>query len=76
METTLTSKGQLTLPKAIRIALNLKSGDKVIFEKNKDGTYTLRSKTSDVRILKGSLSYSGQKVTTEDMQKTIEESEP
>ena len=74
MESTLTTKGQLTLPKAIRNSLNLKSGDKVIFEENEDGTYTLRFKTSDVNILKGSLSYSGPKVTIEDMQKAIEES--
>ena len=44
MEATLTSKGQLTLPKSLRDDLGLKSGDSVSFEKTGDGTYELRRK--------------------------------
>lgn len=59
MESTLTTKGQITLPKALRVALHLKSGDKIIFEMLEDGAFILKSKISDVRILKGCVSYKG-----------------
>lgn len=35
--TTITQKGQVTIPAEIRKRLNLKAGDKVIFEKKGDG---------------------------------------
>ncbi len=72
METTLTSKGQITLPKAIRESLRLKMGDKIIFEENADGGYALRPKTLNVKSLKGSLKYSGSVRTVEEMQRAIE----
>ncbi len=72
METTLTSKGQITLPKAIRESLHLKNGDKIIFEENADGCYVLRPKTLSVTSLKGSLNYSGPVRTVEQMQQAIE----
>jgi antitoxin PrlF len=34
---TVTSKGQLTLPKAVRQALGVAAGDKVVFELREDG---------------------------------------
>ena len=34
---TVTSKGQLTLPKAVRQALGVEAGDKVAFELREDG---------------------------------------
>lgn len=34
---TVTSKGQLTLPKAVRQALGVEAGDKVVFELREDG---------------------------------------
>lgn len=33
---TVTSKGQVTLPKDVRVALGLKAGDKVLFRVHKD----------------------------------------
>ncbi len=71
MESTLTTKGQITLPKALRAALHLKSGDKVIFETLEDGTYILKPKTLDVRTLKGSISYKGKPLSIEDMQDAV-----
>ena len=41
MESTITAKGQVTLPKASRDALHLKAGDKVLFEERSDGAYEL-----------------------------------
>lgn len=67
MEATLTTKGQITLPKLLRDALHLKSGDKIIFEEKMDGSFALRPKTMDVSELKGMLSYRGPPKTLEEM---------
>jgi len=56
---TLTSKGQLTLPKAIRDLLQLGAGDRVDFVVSDDGTVMLRPATVDVRELKGLLHRKG-----------------
>jgi antitoxin PrlF len=42
MGTTITSKGQVTIPKHIRDSLHLEPGSKVIFDVNKDGELVLR----------------------------------
>ena len=52
---TITSKGQLTLPKTIRERLRLGAGDRVDFVVTDDGTVVLRPATVDVRELKGLL---------------------
>jgi AbrB family looped-hinge helix DNA binding protein len=51
----LTSKGQLTLPKAIRDALRLNPGDKVRFVKLDDGSYAIRPATRSIMELSGML---------------------
>ena len=56
---TVTSKGQLTLPKAIRDLLRLGAGDRVDFIVKDDGTVMLRPATVDVRELKGLLHRKG-----------------
>jgi AbrB family looped-hinge helix DNA binding protein len=38
-----TSKGQITIPKAIRDKLKLKEGDKVLFIESKDGKITIEN---------------------------------
>lgn len=58
---TLTSKGQLTLPKAIRDLLRLGTGDRVDFVVKDDGTVVLRPATIDVKELKGLLHRKGMK---------------
>ena len=58
---TLTSKGQLTLPKAIRDLLRVGTGDRVDFVVKDDGTVLLRAATVDVRELKGLLHRKGLK---------------
>lgn len=42
MSTTLTSKGQVTIPKAVRDQLNLKPGNKVEFRLNDAGEVVVR----------------------------------
>jgi AbrB family looped-hinge helix DNA binding protein len=42
METTLTSKGQVTIPKHIREALSLEPGCKLVFDVNQAGELVLR----------------------------------
>jgi len=56
---TLTSKGQITVPKAIRDRLRLAAGDQVDFLLKEDGTVELRPTTVDVKALKGLLHRKG-----------------
>ena len=65
---TLTSKGQLTLPKPIRDLLKLNPGDAVDFVVAADGTVQVRAGRFDVRDLRGLLKRPGRKpVTVEEM---------
>lgn len=73
MESTLTVKGQITLPKRLRDVLHLKAGDKIVFEETADGGYTLKPKTLPAQILKGCVSYKGKPKTLDDMQRAIAE---
>jgi len=41
----MTSKGQVTIPKAIRNILGLRQGDRVLFEAAPDGSVTIRNAT-------------------------------
>ena len=52
---TLTSKGQLTLPQAIRARLSVQSGDTVDFVIEPDGTVVVRAGGTDVSALRGLL---------------------
>ena len=49
----LTSKGQLTVPKAVRDALELREGDRVVFRI--EGAHAVLSRTSDFLDLAGSV---------------------
>jgi antitoxin PrlF len=57
---TVTSKGQITLPKEVRDDLGLKDGDRVSFEKI-DGRYVLRPQNKSIMELAGILHRSGEK---------------
>ena len=52
---TVTSKGQVTLPKAVRERLRINSGDRVDFTVNEQGEVVLRPFGSDIRELRGLL---------------------
>ena len=60
-ESTLTSKGQTTIPKDIRDSLGIKSGDRMIFTLMPDGTVLLRVKNKSIMSLAGSLKKKGRK---------------
>ena len=53
--TTLTSKGQVTVPKEIRQRMGLKPGDKITFSLLSDGTLIVRPKLRHVTDLAGLL---------------------
>lgn len=50
---TLTSKGQITIPVAVREKLGLATGDRVEFIEVGPGEFALKAATEDVRSLKG-----------------------
>ena len=67
-ESTLTSKGQTTIPQEIRESLSIKPGDRMTFTPMPDGTVLLRVKNKSVMGLAGSLRKKGQKaVPVEDL---------
>ena len=70
---TLTSKGQITVPKPIRDRLNIMPGDRIHFFVEDDGTVVFMPAKSDVRELKGILPKPEHPVTIEDMNKAIAE---
>lgn len=60
---TVTSKGQITLPKDVRDDLHLKEGDRVAFEKI-DGRYVLRPQNRNIMEFAGILHRPDQKAMT------------
>jgi AbrB family looped-hinge helix DNA binding protein len=58
---TLTSKGQITLPKPIRDRLKLSTGDTVEFILDADGEIRVRAGHDDVRTLSGLLRRPGRR---------------
>ena len=69
---TLTSKGQLTLPKVIRERLRVRAGDRVDFIVQDDGAIVVRAATVDVRELKGLLHRKGiKRLSVEQMNAVI-----
>lgn len=71
MEATITTKGQITLPKALRDALHLKTGDRVLFEEVGEGEYAIKPRTHEVHSLKGCIAYQGAAKTLEEMELAI-----
>ena len=74
---TLTSKGQITLPKAIRELLRLDTGDSVEFVIAENGDVQVRAGRYDVRDLRGLLRKPGRKpVSLEAMDDAIRGARP
>lgn len=71
LESTLTAKGQTTLPKEVRRALKLKSGDKLRYRVEEGEVRLMR--TGDVCRLRGLARYDGPPKSLEEMQEGIVE---
>jgi AbrB family looped-hinge helix DNA binding protein len=72
--TTITTKGQVTIPKEIRDYLNLDTGSKVDFVIDENGIVTLIPLSVPVQSLSGILHRPGMKTATlEEMETAIQE---
>ncbi|MFQ3168803.1 MAG: AbrB family looped-hinge helix DNA binding protein [Limisphaerales bacterium] len=72
MEATITSKGQVTLPKALREALNLSTGDKLSFALRGKGEVRMTPKHSPVQKLKGILPVPDSSVSLDEMKLAVQ----
>ena len=68
---TMTSKGQITIPVAVRKRLRLRAGSKVDFVENEAGELVLKPRTGDIRALRGIVKYDGPPLSIEDMNDVI-----
>ncbi|HEV7765151.1 MAG TPA: AbrB/MazE/SpoVT family DNA-binding domain-containing protein [Thermoanaerobaculia bacterium] len=64
---TITSKGQITVPKEIRDHLGVAPGDRLSFQIGAAGVVVVEPETVDVRTLRGMLMYRGKPVSLEAM---------
>jgi AbrB family looped-hinge helix DNA binding protein len=68
---TVTSKGQITIPVAVREKLGVAAGDRVEFVEFAPGEFALRAATEDVRALRGAISAPKRAVSIEAMNAAI-----
>lgn len=68
---TLTSKGQVTIPAAVRTALGLETGSRIEFVETAKGQFAIVVATSPVQNLQGILRKPGKQVSLEDMERAI-----
>ena len=73
MESAITVKGQATIPKAIRVHLGLKPGDRVKFFMHPDGSVVLLPKLTAAALRGIVKSRRGRPVTLEEMTKAAAE---
>jgi antitoxin PrlF len=70
---TVTSKGQITIPAQVRVALGLEAGSRVEFVEVEKGQYLMIAATDDVQSLKGMLRKPRSPVSIELMNEVIAE---
>lgn len=68
---TVTSKGQITVPKEIRDHLGVEPGDRLSFQIGSSGEVIVEPETVDVRSLRGMLKRRGRRVSLRDMELAI-----
>ena len=71
MEATTTSKGQVTIPKDVRDALQLRAGDRLDFVLQADGTVRVLPVRGSVKTLRGILPKPPKPVSVEEMENAI-----
>ena len=67
----LTSKGQITIPKEVREALGVETGDRLEFVQTAKGVYEVIAASRDVRELKGMIERPRRAVRAEEMRKAV-----
>ena len=68
---TLTTKGQITIPKEVRERLGVEAGDRLEFVEEEKGTYRVVAATKDVRHLKGIVPRPRNPVGIEEMKRAV-----
>jgi antitoxin PrlF len=68
---TITSKGQLTVPKEVRTALGVGPGDRLAFRIHEDGVVTVEPEKLDLQSLRGSNRTKVKGVTIEAMNEAV-----
>lgn len=68
---TLTTKGQVTIPLDVRRRLGLSAGDRIEFVELENGTFAIKPAIDDVRSLKGLLRKPARPVSIADMKAAI-----
>ena len=68
---TVTSKGQITIPASVRVALGLDTGSRDEFVETESGRFSIIPVTSPVASLKGMLGKAGKPVSIEQMNEAI-----
>jgi len=71
MTATITSKGQVTIPKKVREILQLRPGDRLDFLVEPDGTVRIAPVTASVKDLKGMLPKPARRLSIEQMDAAI-----
>jgi AbrB family looped-hinge helix DNA binding protein len=71
-EARMTSKGQITVPKDVRLKLNLKPGDRVLFIVEDDGAVRMRALNKDISSLIGILPRRKRAATLEEIEESIQ----
>ena len=70
---TLTSKGQVTLPKSVREALQVHAGDRLDFTPASEGAFRVEVRREDPRTLAGMLRRRGRRpISVREMDRAIE----
>ncbi|HET7314039.1 AbrB/MazE/SpoVT family DNA-binding domain-containing protein [Salinisphaera sp.] len=67
----LSSKGQITIPAAVRSGLGIETGDRIEFVEVAPGSYELVAATLPVTALKGLVPKPAQPVSVEDMNAAV-----
>ena len=69
---TISSKGQVTLPREVRASLGVSAGDRLDFIRLEDGTYAIVPASHSIRALNGLLPRRERAVSLEQMDAAIE----
>jgi AbrB family looped-hinge helix DNA binding protein len=66
-----TSKGQITIPKEVREALGVQTGDRLEFVETAKGVFEVVAASRDVRELKGLIGKPARPVSVDDMRRAV-----